>query len=156
MPIVKKIHCPERAQYAFLDHSKTLVFSDVIKIDILFNTRALAPFVPIPRAPKKLYRATLKRKVKRWTYRDCYMTPFTIARKVASIVNAKPAEAMGGEYIPMILSLQYNELLVFKKTSEISSEIAAEFGFFPVSTKMKAQRACANIPWIKILYYFIS
>ena len=26
-----------------------------------------------------------------------------------------------------------------KKTSEITSEIAAEFGFFPVSIKMKAQ-----------------
>ena len=32
-----------------------------------------------------------------------------------------------------------NELLVLKKTSEISFEIVAEFGFFPVSTKMKAQ-----------------
>ena len=33
-----------------------------------------------------------------------------------------------------------------KKTSEISSERAAEFGFFSVSTKMKAQGACANAP----------
>ena len=34
----------------------TLVFSDAIKIGMLFiNIRALAPFVPIPRAPKKLY-----------------------------------------------------------------------------------------------------
>ena len=33
----KKIHRLERAQYAFLDHSKTLVFSDVIKIEILFK-----------------------------------------------------------------------------------------------------------------------
>ena len=37
MPIVKKIHRLERAQYVFLDHSKTLVFSDVIKIEILFK-----------------------------------------------------------------------------------------------------------------------
>ena len=35
MPIVKKIHHLERTQHAFLDHSKTLVFSDVIKIEIL-------------------------------------------------------------------------------------------------------------------------
>ena len=33
MPIVKKIHRLERAQYAFLDHSKTLIFSDVIKTE---------------------------------------------------------------------------------------------------------------------------
>ena len=44
---------------------------------------------------------------------------------------------MGGEYIPMILSL--HGIISFEKTSEILSEIAAEFGFFPVSTKMKAQ-----------------
>ena len=56
---------------------------------------------------------------------------------------AKPAEAMGAEYIPMILSLQW--IIGFEKTSEISSEIAAEFGFFPESTKVKARRACANI-----------
>ena len=54
----------------------------------------------------------------------------------------------------MILSLHW--VISFEKTSEISSEIAAEFGFFPVSTKMKARWACANIPWVKILYYFIS
>ena len=41
------------------------------------------------------------------------------------------------EYIPVILNLQW--IIGFEKTSEISSEIAAEFGFFPVSTKMKAQ-----------------
>ena len=29
----KKNNCLERTQYAFLDHSKTLGFSDVIKID---------------------------------------------------------------------------------------------------------------------------
>ena len=29
--IAKKNHPLERSQYAFLDHSKTLVFSDVIK-----------------------------------------------------------------------------------------------------------------------------
>ena len=34
MPNFKKIHHLERAQYAFLDHSKTLVFRDVIKIEI--------------------------------------------------------------------------------------------------------------------------
>ena len=47
VPIAKKIHRLERAQYAFLDHSKTLVFNDAIKIEILSNTRLLAPFVPI-------------------------------------------------------------------------------------------------------------
>jgi len=58
MPIAKKIHCLERPQYAFLDHGKTLVFSDVIKEEILFlNIRLLAPFVSIPRAPKKLHGA---------------------------------------------------------------------------------------------------
>ena len=31
----QKIHRLERAQYAFLDHSKTFVFRDVIKIEIL-------------------------------------------------------------------------------------------------------------------------
>ena len=31
VPIVKKIHRLERAQHAFLDHTKALVFSDVIK-----------------------------------------------------------------------------------------------------------------------------
>ena len=35
MPIFQKIHRLERAQYRFLDHSKTLVFRDVIKIEIL-------------------------------------------------------------------------------------------------------------------------
>ena len=48
--------------------------------------------------------------------------------------------SMGGEY--MILGLQW--IIGLEKTSEISSEIAAEFGFFPVSAKMKAQWACAN------------
>ena len=43
VPIVKKVHRLERVQYAFLDHSKTLVFSDVIKIEILFKySRACA------------------------------------------------------------------------------------------------------------------
>ena len=37
VPIVKKIHLLERAQYAFSDQSKPLVFSDVIKIEILFK-----------------------------------------------------------------------------------------------------------------------
>ena len=64
--------------------------------------------------------------------------------KIASNLKTKPAEAMGGEYTTMILSLQW--IIGLEKTSEISSEIAAEFGFFPVSTKMKAQLwACANI-----------
>ena len=34
MPIVKKIHHLERAQYAFLDHSKTLGPGDIIKTSI--------------------------------------------------------------------------------------------------------------------------
>ena len=56
-------------------------------------------------------------------------------RCLRSLSKMASTEAMG-EYIPMILSLQ---LLVLKKTSEISSEIAAEFGVFPVSTKLKAE-----------------
>ena len=68
--------------------------------------------------------------------------------------NAKLAEVMAGGYIPMISSLKW--IVSFEEASEISSEIAAEFGFFPVNTKMKAQWACANLPSVKILYYFIS
>jgi len=34
------------------------------------------------------------------------MTLFTIAQKGGFYLSAKPTEAMGGEYIPMILSLQ--------------------------------------------------
>ena len=30
------------------------------RIEIILNARALAPFVPIPHSPKKLYKATLK------------------------------------------------------------------------------------------------
>jgi len=71
------------------------------------------------------------------------MTLFTITQKGGFRLSAKPAEAMGGEYIPLILSLQW--IIVFEETSEISSEISAEFGFFAVSTKMKAYRACAII-----------
>lgn len=37
VPIVKKIDHLKHPQYVFLDHSKTLVFSDVIKIEILFK-----------------------------------------------------------------------------------------------------------------------
>ena len=37
MPILENIRRLERAQYVCLDHSKTLVFSDVIKIEILFK-----------------------------------------------------------------------------------------------------------------------
>ena len=52
-------------------------------------------------------------------------------------ISAQPTKAMGGEYIPMILSLQW--IIGFEETAEISSETSAEFGFFPVSTKMKAR-----------------
>lgn len=52
MPIVKKIHYVEHTQYAFLDHSKTLVFGDVIKIEIPFKYSH----------QKTLYRATLNSK----------------------------------------------------------------------------------------------
>jgi len=85
---------------------------------------------------------------------------FTIAQKGGFHLTAKPAEAMGGENIPMILSLQW--IIVFEETSEISSEISAQFGFFPVSTKMKAHWACASIfRWLKsyiisFLYLFAS
>ena len=59
-------------------------------------------------------------------------------------------------YIPMISSLKW--IVSFEETSEISSEIAAKFGFFPVNTKMKAQWACAYLPLVKIFHYmyFIS
>ena len=66
---------------------------------------------------------------------------------------AKPAEATRGEYIPMILSLQW--IIGFEKSSEILSQIAAEFGFFSVSTKMKARWACANI-FRRLKSYIIS
>ena len=79
-----------------------------------------------------------------------------IAQKECFHLNAKQAEAMG-EYLTMILSLQW--IIGLEKTSEISSEIAAEFGFFPMSTKMKAQCACANIfRWLKtyiILFLYL-
>ena len=65
------------------------------------------------------------------------MTPFTIAQQDCFHLNAKPAEAMGGEYTTMILGLQW--IIALQKASEMSSEIAAEFGFLPVSTKMKAR-----------------
>ena len=56
----KKVHHLESAQHTFSDHSKTLVFSDVIKKEMKFlNVRALLQFIPIPCTPKKLYRATL-------------------------------------------------------------------------------------------------
>ena len=48
--IVKKI-CLERTQYAFLDHPKTLVF--LVTSSNYTHARALTPFIPIPRAPKK-------------------------------------------------------------------------------------------------------
>ena len=81
------------------------------------------------------------------------MTPFRIAPKGGFHLSAKPAEAIGGEYIPMILSLQW--IIVFEETSEISSEISAEFGFFSVSTKMKARWACASI-FRRLKSYIIS
>ena len=52
-----------------------------------------------------------------------------------------------------ISSLQW--IVSFEETSEISSEIAAEFGFFPVNTEMKAQWACANI-FRRLKSYIIS
>ena len=56
MPIVKKIHCLERAQYACLDHSKTLVFSDVIEIEILFKySCARAIYTYSSRGKKTIY-----------------------------------------------------------------------------------------------------
>ena len=78
------------------------------------------------------------------------MARFTIAQKGGFHLSAKPAEAMGEEYIPMIFSLQW-----IIETSEISSEISAEFGFFPVSANMKAHWACAShcIPSVKILFH---
>jgi len=81
------------------------------------------------------------------------MSLLTIAQKGGFHLSAKPAEAMGGEYIPMILNLQW--IIVFEETSEISSEISAEFGFFPVSTKMKAHWACASI-FRRLKSYVIS
>ena len=53
-------------------------------------------------------------------------------------------EAMG-EYIPMILSLQW--IIGFEKTSEISSEIAAEFGFFPACEYQTESR----VNWANLL-----
>ena len=67
MPILEKIRRLERAQYVCLDHSKTLVFSDVIKIEILFKySRARAIRTYSSRAKKKLCRATLKQAVDNW------------------------------------------------------------------------------------------
>ena len=83
------------------------------------------------------------------------MMLFTIAQEGGFHLSVKPVEAMGGEYIPMILSLHW---IVFEEASEISSE----FGFFPVSTKMKAHWACASIfrllksYIISFLYLFAS
>ena len=37
VPVVKKIRHLEHTQYTFLDYSKTLAFSDVIKIEIIFK-----------------------------------------------------------------------------------------------------------------------
>ena len=81
------------------------------------------------------------------------MTLFAIAQKGGFHLSAKPDEAMGGEYIPMILSLQ--SIIVFEQTSEISSEISAEFGLFPVRTKMKAHWVCVSI-FRRLKFYIIS
>ena len=57
---------------------------------------------------------------------------------------------------------QTGRVVSFEETSEISAEIAAEFGFFPVNTEMKAQWACANIfRWLKsyivsFLYLYLA
>ena len=53
---------------------------------------------------------------------------------MASILNAKPAEAMGGEYIPMILSLQ--GIIGFEKTSEISSSEDLKQGHVTVTVSL--------------------
>ena len=42
--------------------------------------------------------AGTKKKGKAIDLRDCYMTLFTIAQQDGFHINAKPAEAMGGEY----------------------------------------------------------
>ena len=81
------------------------------------------------------------------------MTLFIIAPLGDFHPSAKLAEETGGEYIPIILSLQW--IFAFEETSEISSEISAEFGFFPVSTKMKAHWACASI-FRRLKSYIIS
>ena len=59
VPIIKKNYLLGTHPIFVFSSLKTLVFSHIIKIEILLNTRALAPFAPIPRAPKILYRATL-------------------------------------------------------------------------------------------------
>ena len=54
---LSKIHRLKRAQYAFLDHSKTLAFSDVIKIEIIFyhsHARAISTYSS--RSKKNIYR----------------------------------------------------------------------------------------------------
>ena len=54
-PIVTKNNRLESAQYAFLDHSKTLVFRVVIKIEILFKySRASAIRTYSSRAKKTI------------------------------------------------------------------------------------------------------
>ena len=93
------------------------------------------------------------------TFRDCYMTLFTDVQKSGFHLSAKPTEAIGREYIPIILSLQW---LVFEETSKISSEISAEFLFFLVSTKIKVHWDCGTIfrglksYIISFLYLFAS
>ena len=60
VPIVKKVHRLQGSQYALLDHSKSLILVTLSKNKFFPNIRALEPFVLILRAPKKLFRATLK------------------------------------------------------------------------------------------------
>ena len=63
----------ERVRYAFLDHSKTLVFSDAIKKNSDYFY-ILAPFVPVPCAPNKTYRATLTEPIfsSEYTFYTCH------------------------------------------------------------------------------------
>ena len=56
----------ESTQYVFLDHSKALVFIDVIKIEIIFKYLCAWALVPIPYAPRKLYKSFW-----RWDFQKC-------------------------------------------------------------------------------------
>ena len=73
-------------------------------------------------------------------YRDCYMIPFTIVQQ---------------DCFHLMPNRPKRWIIGIEQTSEISSEIAAGFGFFPVSTKMKARRACTNI-FRQLKSYIIS
>ena len=56
----KKNHRLESAQYAFLDHSKTLVFGDVIKIEILFKYSRVSAIRTYSSRAKKTIKSHLK------------------------------------------------------------------------------------------------